>query len=440
MSKDLGELLDGLTPQQRRLLQTRLAQRSAASVPVPAGTGRPVSHEEALPLSPAQERLWLADQLSPGRAVPVTFGVRLTGPLDRDLLHAAIGDVITRQSALRTVFRKTADGPRQVVLDAFVPPLPVVVAEPVPAAPAGPYSPAVARLIADRARPPFDLTTAPPVAMTLFALGHHDHLLLVSVHHIVIDGWSTEVFVADLVACYARRSGEDADLPVLRLRFADHAAAQRAAADDGRLAPQLAHWRERLAGAPALSTVPADRPRPPAPTGRGAHTEFTLPLDVTDRLTAVARQSGVTLNNVVTAAFAVLIQQATGQDDVLFGTPVARRQRTELEPLVGSIADTLVIRVDLSGGPTGEELLRRVQRSAATATAHQDVPFSRLVQELAPTRRLAYNPLFQIMLSASELGVTEPRTAGDVTFTPERVETGATDFDMFLTVRRGARV
>ncbi|MGW2420906.1 condensation domain-containing protein [Streptomyces sp. NPDC001709] len=433
MSKDLGELLDGLTPQQRRLLQARLAQRSTASAP-PPGTG----DGEALPLSPAQERLWVADQLSPGRAVPVTFAVRLTGRVNRDVLHAAVGDVVARQSALRTVFRETPDGPRQVVLDVFVPPMPVVAAEAAAAEPAGPHSPALARLIAERARPRFDLTAAPPVAVTLFALGPHDHLLLVCVHHIVIDGWSTEVFLGDLVACYARRNGEDAELPELRLRFADHAAALREAADGDRLASQLSYWRERLADAPALSTIPADRIRPPAQSGRGAHTEFALPGDVTDRLVAVARRAGVTLNNVVTAAFAALVQQATGQDDVLFGTPVARRQRTELEPLIGSIADTLVIRVDLSGGPSGEELMRRVQRSAAAAAAHQDVPFSGLVRELAPTRRLAYNPLFQIMLSVSEIGAAEPREAGGVTFTPERVETGATDFDMFLTVRRGA--
>ncbi|GLZ31992.1 hypothetical protein Lesp02_41800 [Lentzea sp. NBRC 105346] len=412
MSRDLGELLDKLTPQQRRLLQARLAQRSAA----PA--------DELLPLSPAQERLWLADRLAPGRSVPVAFAVRMTGPLDQTVLHAAIGDVFARQSALRTVFRETPDGPRQLVLDEFVPPLPVITAE--------------APEIAERARPEFDLTAAPPVAVTLFELGPQEHLLLVCAHHIVIDGWSTEVFLGDLVACYARRTGGDAELPELRLRFADHAAAEREAAADERLAAQLAHWRERLAGAPALSTVPEDRPRPPVQSGRGAQTEFALAAEVTDRLVATARRAGVTLNNVATAAFAALIHQATGQDDVLFGTPVARRRRTELEPIVGCFADTLVTRVDLSGGPSGAELMRRVQRSAATAAAHQDVPFARLVQELAPARRLAYNPLFQIMLSVSEIGAEDPREAGGVTFTPEHVDTGTTDFDMFLTLRRTA--
>ncbi|GAA2642789.1 condensation domain-containing protein [Streptomyces vastus] len=433
MTKDLGELLDGLTPQQRRLLQARLAQRGTASAPAP-GTG----DRDALPLSPAQERLWLADQLSPGRSVPVTFAVRLTGPLDRSVLHAATGDVVARQSALRTVFRKTPDGPRQIVLDSFLPPMPVVAVEARAGEPAGPDSPALARLVAERARPVFDLTAAPPVGVTLFELGPDEHLLLVCAHHIVIDGWSTEVFLGDLVACYARRKGEDAELPGLRLRFADHAAAEREAATDERLASQFAYWRERLADAPALSTVPEDRPRPSLQSGRGAHTEFALAADVTDRLVAVARRAGVTLNNAVSAAFAALVQQATGQDDVLFGTPVARRSRTELEPLVGCFADTLVTRVELSGSPSGEELMRRVQRSAAAAAAHQDVPFATLVRELAPTRRPAYNPLFQIMLSVSEIGSTEPREAGGVTFTPERVETGTTDFDMFLTLRRTA--
>ncbi|MFJ9151298.1 condensation domain-containing protein [Streptomyces sp. NPDC102270] len=428
MTKDLGELLDGLTPQQHRLLQARLAQRGTASAPTPGnGDG------DALPLSPAQERLWLADQLSPGSAVPVTFAIRLTGPLNRSALHAATGDVVTRQSALRTVFRKTPDGPRQIVLDSFLPPMPVVAVEAT-----GPDSPALARLVAERVRPVFDLTAAPPVAVTLLELGSREHLLLVCAHHIVIDGWSTEVFLDDLVACYARRTGGDAELPELRLRFADHAAAEREAATDERLASQFAYWRERLAGTPALSTVPEDRPRPSQQSGRGAHAEFALAADVTDRLVAVARRAGVTLNSVVTAAFATLVHQATGQDDVLFGTPVARRRRTELEPLVGCFADTLVTRVELSGNPSGEELMRRVQRSAVAAAAHQDVPFARLVRELAPTRRPAYNPLFQIMLSVSEIGSTEPREAGGVTFTPEHVETGTTDFDMFLTLRRSA--
>ncbi|ONI91933.1 hypothetical protein ALI22I_06695 [Saccharothrix sp. ALI-22-I] len=433
MNKDLGELLDGLTPQQQRLLQARLARRSTASAPA-LGT----DDGDALPLSPAQERLWMADQFSPGRSVPVTLAIRLTGPLRRDVLHAAIGDVVARQSALRTVFRKTPDGPRQVVLDTFLPPMPVVAPEVVAGEPAGPRAPAVARLVAERVRPVFDLTSVPPVTVTLLVLGPHDHLLLVCVHHIVVDGWSTEVFLGDLVACYARRTGGDAELPELRLRFADYAAAEREVVADGRLASQLSYWRERLAGAPALSTIPADRPRPPLQSGRGNHREFTLAADVTERLVAVARRAGVTLNNVVTAAFAALVQQITGQDDVLFGTPVARRRRTELEPLIGSIADTVVTRVDLSGSPSGDELVRRVQRSAAAAMAHQDVPFSELVRELAPARRLAYNPLFQIMLSVSEIDVAEAREAGGVTFTPERVETGTTEFDMFLTVRRAA--
>ncbi|MFG1642743.1 condensation domain-containing protein [Amycolatopsis sp. NPDC049252] len=418
MTKNLGDLLDGLTPQQQELLKARLAQRAAT----PATGTRDAA---AFPLSPAQERLWLADRLSPGRSVPVTLAIRLTGPLDRDALRAAAGDVVARQSALRTVFRETPEGPRQIVLETFEPPLPVVAAEP-----AG-----LARLVAERIRPAFDLTAAPPLAMTLFALGPHEHLLLICVHHIVIDGWSTEVLLGDLIACYARRTGGDAELPELRLRFADHAAAEREAVAGGRLAPQVAYWRERLAGAPALSTVPPDRPRPAVPSRRGAHLEFTVDGAVTDRLVAVARRRGVTLNTVVTAAFATLIRQATGQDVVLFGTPVARRGRTELEPLVGSIADTVVTRVDLSGEPSGDELLRRVQQSAAAAVAHQDVPFSELVRELAPARRLAYNPLFQIMLSVSEI-VVAARDAGGVTFTPERVETGTTEFDLFLTVRR----
>ncbi len=403
MTTNLDDLLGGLTPRQQKLVRARLAQQAAA--PAPA---------DAFPLSPAQERLWLADRLSPGQSAPVTLAIRLTGPLDRDRLHTAIADVIARQSALRTVFRETPDGPRQVILDEFRPPM-------VTAAPSE---------LAERIRPVFDLTAEPPVAVTLFETRPADHLLLICVHHIVIDGWSTQVFLDELIACY----GGNAALPELRLRFADYAVAEREAV--GRLAEQVAYWRERLAGAPALSTVPPDRPRPPVQRRRGAHADFTVGAEVADRLTALARRTGSTLNTVVTAAFAVLLRHATGQDDVLFGTPVARRRRTELEPLIGSIADTVVTRVDLTGDPSGEELLRRVQRSAAAAVAHQDVPFSELVRELAPARRLAYNPFFQIMLSVSEIAVGA-KEAGGVTFTPERVETGTTEFDLFLTVRRG---
>ncbi|WP_290062158.1 condensation domain-containing protein [Amycolatopsis solani] len=408
MTKNLGDL----TPQQRKLVRARLAQRAAA--PVRAATPAQPGDGTSFPLSPAQERLWLADRLSPGRSAPVTLAIRLTGPLDRARLEAAIAAVVARQSALRTVFRETPGGPRQVVLDEFRPP--VVTAEPAE--------------LAERIRPDFDLTAEPPVAVTLFETTPADHLLLICVHHIVIDGWSTQVFLDELIAHY----GGDAELPELRLSFAEYAVAEREAA--GRLAEQVAYWRDRLAGAPALSTVPPDRPRPPLQSRQGAHAEFTVAAGVTDRLTALARRAGVTLNTVVTAAFAVLLQHATGQDDVLFGTPVARRRRTELEPLIGSIADTVVTRVDLSGGPSGEELLRRVQRSAAAAVAHQDVPFSELVRELAPARRSAYNPLFQIMLSVSEITV-EAKEAAGVTFAPERVETGTTEFDLFLTVRRG---
>lgn len=408
MNDNLASQIARLTPEQRQLLEIRRRRRPVTEAP----------------LSPAQERLWFLDRLDPGSpALAVMFATRLTGPLDRTALRQALDDVVARQSALRTAFHDAEEGPRQRVLDRVLVELPVVTPD------AGGLTGAAAAHAVRR----FDLTAGAAPLCTLVETGPAEHVLLTSVHHIVFDGWSVGVFQAELAGCYARRVGEAAALPALPVRFIDHAVAERAATTDPE---HLRYWRARLAGAPELSTVPPDLPRPPAPTRAGAHLPFELPADVTDRLTQVARREGASLNSAVLAVFGALLHGFTGAEDVLFGVPVARRTRVDVERLVGCFADIVVVRLDLSGQPTGRALIRQVHRDAGEAYAHQAVPFTTVVEHTGVVRSPRHNPLFQVMLSVNDVVAADALTAGGLELTAAEVESSTTDFDLFLTIRR----
>lgn len=456
MTVDIGADLARLTAQQRQELLRRLRQRrrsrDAAGQPPTAGpearaeaetragtgtrdgapgTGASAGPVEG-PLATAQERLWFVDQLDPGNpAYAIPFALRITGPLDPGALERAVNAVVRRHDALRAAFPLRDGRPRQVVRPDLHVDLAVTDLSHLPPAEREEQA---RRLATDHAGHRFDLATGPLVAVRLLRLAPERHLLLVSVHHIVFDGWSTSVFQSELAAHYrAAVTGAPAEVPALRTSYLAWAAHERAEAGGAAVADDLAYWRGRLADAPARSTLPTDLPRPARQRHRGAQRSFTVPGELTDALVEFARREGTTLNVVVLAAFAALLGHASRRDDLLLGTPVAGRTRAEVEPLIGCFANTLVIRVDLGGDPSARALVRRVHQSLGEAYAHQRAPYASVVEAVAPPRDPGHNPLFQVMVSVAAIP-EPPLAAGEVDFTPEPVRSGATDFDLFCTL------
>ncbi len=365
------------------------AEEGPAIHPVPRGTGR-------LALSFAQSRLWFLDQLEPGSAqYNIPAAVRLTGELDRGAFAAALGEIVRRHEVLRTTFRSAAGEPLQLVAPSAGIALPVV---DLAALPAAARRDEAERWLAEEARRPFDLARGPLLRATLLALGACEHLALFTMHHIVSDGWSTAVLVRELGLLYAAcRAGTPSPLPELAIQYADYAAWQRRFLSGARLEAEVAFWRTQLAGAPPALDLPVDHPRPATPSGRGAAHPFAV--DAASGLDRLSRRSGVTLFMTLLAGFAALLRRYTGADDLVVGSPIAGRTRLETEPLIGLFVNTLVLRADLAGDPTFAALLGRVREATLAAYAHQEVPFERLVEELAPVRDGSRPPLVQVMLS-----------------------------------------
>ncbi|SDG06495.1 non-ribosomal peptide synthase domain TIGR01720 [Lentzea fradiae] len=392
-------LTSSLTEEQRQLLALRL--RNA---------------DRSQPVSFTQEQLWFLDRLDPGNpAYAIPFGLRLTGPLDRTALELAVGRVVDRHSALRTTFFERDGELRQRVHDTV--PIAIGVTD-------LSGNPDRADEVAlEHARHVFDLSNGPLVAFRLVVLGEEEHLLLVTAHHIVFDAASADVFSADLAAFYGGEA-----LPELTTTFGRHAAAERRRLTPEVMDGHLAYWRDKLAGSPARSTVPSDLPRPAVQTHTGGRRHFVVPAGLTERLAAKARALGVSLNAVVLSGFAALI----GQERVLLGMPVSGRGRPELERMVGSLANMLVLRVDLDGDVN--DVVRGTHRAISEAYSHQDAPYARVVEAVDPPRDPSRNPLFQAMLSLTEAPAA--RVARGVEFSPFEVDNGLTDFDLFVVLSR----
>ncbi|HSK77358.1 MAG TPA: amino acid adenylation domain-containing protein, partial [Thermoanaerobaculia bacterium] len=353
-----------------------------------------IPREKPLVLSFAQQRLWFLDRLEPGSPLyNIPAAVELSGRLDRAALAAALGEVVRRHEALRTAFSAVAGEPVQVVSEPAGFPLPLIDLEGVPEEEAN-------RLALAEARRPFDLARGPLLRAALLRLGAERHMALLTMHHIVSDGWSTGVLVRELGALYAAfLEGLPSPLPELAIQYADFAAWQRRHLSGERLESELAWWRERLAGMPPALDLPTDHPRPAVRSARGATHGFAIDGEGLAGLTALSRRHGATLFMTLLAGFATLLQRITGEDDLGVGTPIAGRTRVETEPLIGLFVNTLVLRADLSGEPDFAELLVRVREATLSAYAHQEVPFERLIEDLAPERDLARPPLVQVLFS-----------------------------------------
>jgi amino acid adenylation domain-containing protein len=438
---DLGGhslLATRLVSRVRAALDVELAIRSLFERPTPAALagllssggavrGRPAVRERPaeLPLSFAQLRLWFLYRMGDHGAYHIPTAMRMSGAVDRAALRAALNDVVSRHESLRTVFPETDGRPRQVIMPDAGMPFTETRVEP---------SALDEQLAAEVARP-FDLALDVPVRARLFSVGADEHVLLLTAHHLVADGWSLGPLARDFSLAYtARCRGQAPDWSELPLHYADFTLWQREmlgdeSDPDSAVSRQLDYWSGALADLPEEIPLPTDRPRPAELSGRGGTVVFTFDAGTHRSLAALARETRTTLFMVLQAGVATLLHRVGSGDDIPVGTPVAGRTDDLLDDLIGLFVNTLVLRTDLSGDPSFRGLLGRIRERDLEAYAHQDLPFERLVEVVNPERSLARHPLFQVMLTLQNTGVTELELPG-LAVSPHPLTLDVSKFDL----------
>ncbi|HEV3051237.1 MAG TPA: condensation domain-containing protein, partial [Longimicrobium sp.] len=406
-----------------RGLQTAAQAEAAAIVPV--------DRTAAIPLSFAQQRLWFLEQFGNlGSTYHIPMRLRLRGELDGGALVRALDRIVARHEALRTGFPMVDGQPVQHIIpveeSAFH-----LVEHDLHASPDAEDE--LRRLVREEASAPFDLARGPLVRGRLVRMAADDNVLLLTMHHIVSDGWSSGVLFRELGALYtAFARGEPDPLPPLPVQYADYAAWHRRRVEGPVLEAQAEYWRETLSGAPELLELPTDRPRPARQDFAGASVNVELDEALTAALQALSQRHGTTLYMTMLAAWAVVLARLSGQNDVVVGTPTAGRTRAEVEGLIGFFVNTLALRVDVSGAPTVAELLGRVRQQALEAQQHPDLPFEQVVERVRPERSLSHTPLFQVMLGWQEMPGAEPELPGLAAIPLDGVEEDAAAFDLSL--------
>jgi len=388
--KDIETRRSQLSGAKRSLLEKRLRGEWAGSTKIIHC--RP--DNGPAPLSFAQQRLWFLDQLMPGSAYNSPGAFRIESSIDVALAERIVNEIVRRHEVLRTTFLSIEGQPVQVIAPVLT--LPVAVVD-LGNLPEPKREAEVRRLATEEAQRPFDLAQGPLLRVTLLRLGDQEHVFLVTMHHIISDGWSIGVFIREAVVLYgAFSNGAASPLPELPIQYADYAVWQREWLQGEVLEEQLGYWRRQLADISVLQLL-TDRPRPAVQTSRGKRQSVVLPKALSEALKALSRQEGTTLFMTLLATFKILLHRYTSQDDLVVGTPIANRNRLEVDGLIGFFVNTLVLRTDLAGNPSFRELLRRVREVCLGAYARQDLPFERLVEELHLERDMSRNPLFQVM-------------------------------------------
>jgi amino acid adenylation domain-containing protein len=414
-----------LSPEDRAALVMRLRlsadEAGRETIPRHRGAG-------PFPLSFAQQRLWFLDQLEPNSPYIIPANFHLKGRLDRDALERTLNEIVLRHESLRTTFASIDGQPMQLVAPHLTLSLPSYDLSGL-AGEARELE--VKRLKLELGRP-FNLTQPPLVRAALVRLGAEEHLLLMTMHHIISDGWSIGVMVSEMAALYeAFTTGREAALPALPIQYKDFAVWQREWLSGAELEQQLAYWRERLRGAPPALELPTDRPRPPVQSYRGSMRECVVGSELLHGLKELSRREGVTPYMTLLAAFLTLLYRHSGQEDLVVGTPIANRNRVEIENLIGFFVNTLVLRTDLSKDPPFRLLLQRVRHVTLGAYAHQDLPFEKLVEELQPERDTSRTPLFQVMFSLQNAPLPSVNL-GDLSMRLQDDETRTAQFDLTL--------
>ncbi|HVG19606.1 MAG TPA: condensation domain-containing protein, partial [Blastocatellia bacterium] len=430
--KEIRESPDAIeiAERKRRLLEYLLEEegiRLSDEETIAPGDGG-----DRFPLSFAQQRLWFLDQLGPGSPIyNIPVAVRLSGRLDTEALGRSLNEVARRHEILRTRFVAVEGRPAQVIVPDLTLALPLKdlshLAE-------SELKDEALRLAAREARQGFDLSEAPLVRARLLRLGESEHILLLTMHHIVSDGWSMGIFLREVTALYdAFVAGRPSPLGKLQIQYKDFALWQRNWLRDDALERQIEYWKEHLGGDLPTLGLPTDRARPAVQTYRGRFESLLMPKELSDEIKRLSRREDATQFMTLFAAFNALLHRYSGQKDILIGTPIANRNREEIEGLIGFFVNTLVMRTDLSGDPTFRELLNRAREVALGAYAHQDLPFEKLVEELQPARDLGRTPLFQVMFVLQNTPLPEIEVSG-LRISPLEANSGTAKFDLTLSI------
>ncbi|MBJ7312354.1 amino acid adenylation domain-containing protein, partial [Rugamonas sp. CCM 8940] len=397
----------------------------------------PVERSAALPLSWAQQRLWFLDKFdaAAGAAYHLPAGFRLQGELDRNALKTALDLLTARHESLRTTF-VTLDGQAVQVIGAAD--IGFAMSEhDLSGLGKDEQARVVARIQADTFSTPFDLAQGPLVRAQLLRLGAQDHLFLLNQHHIVTDGWSIGVLISEMGALYsALRQGRANPLPPLPIQYADYAAWQRAWLQGDALAAQIDYWKQHLDQAPELLALPTDRPRPAVQSHAGGRIDGVFSAELSRAIKQLGQRHGTTLYMTLLAGWAILMARLSAQSEVVIGTPIANRERAGTEGLIGFFVNTLALRFSTEGEPTVAEFLAQVKTHTLNAYAHQDLPFEQVVEALKPTRSLAYNPLFQTMLTMNDAGQGPLQLPG-LQLAPLEFDSTSTHFDLHPTLTEG---
>ncbi|MDK3158300.1 amino acid adenylation domain-containing protein [Kamptonema cortianum] len=415
---ELNQRLANLSPEKRQLLLERLKQVKPNAIGPQPRTGEPLA------LSFPQQRLWLLDRLEPQNPtynIPQAY--RLRGRVDVERLRDSLNSAIARHEALRTVFQEQEGQPQQRILPHLTLALPVIDLQPLP--PKEREQQVQQQAIA-AAQFAFDLSQGPLLRALLLQLDSADWVLLLTIHHIIADGWSIGILMQELSRLYVC-----AALPELPIQYADFAVWQKQTFGGEKREAQLAYWQQQLAGVNSTLTLPSDRPRPAVLTSSGATQSLRLSASLSQDLKLLSQKAGVTLFVTLLAAFQTLLYRYTQQVDIAVGTTVSGRDRAETQSLIGLFVNTLVMRTDLSGNPSFRQLLNRVRQVAFGAYAHQDLPFEQLVEELRLERSLSHTPLFQILFQLQNLPMT-PLSLPGVEVSRLPFDPGTARFDLTL--------
>lgn len=425
---NINERIAALSPEQRALFELRLKQKNLQIQKTTSIPKRTAS--DILSLSLNQERLWLLHQLQPDTPLYNESSLlRFTGVINTIFLEKSINEIIKRHEILRTSFQIIDEQTLQVIAPSLTFALTTINLQTCPEAET---EAKVKQIVTENSRQPFDLSQAPLFRGTLIHLSEQEHILLLTMHHIISDGWSWQIFYRELAALYQGFCKDSpVTLPELPIQYADFALWQRQCLNDQERPHQLTYWKQQLQDAPPILNLPTDYPRPAQQSFQGARATIIIPQAIANALKSLSQQENVTPFMVILAAFKTLLYRYTGQTDLLVGTPVANRTQIETENLLGCFVNSLVLRTDLSNEPSFRELLARVRQTALAAYAHQDLPFEQLVKELQPKRTLSHTPLFQVMCvfqDAPLLALELP----NLTLTPLIIDSGTAKFDLTL--------
>ncbi len=429
---------DALTP----VLKTELAERKEeiidflrinnVSLINNSQSISPVLRQENLPLSFAQGRLWFIDQLqTDSHFYNIFTALSLKGSLNVAALEYTLNEIVRRHEVLRTTFASQQGQPIQVIRPTLTLSLPIINLQELPELES---EAEVQKLLTQEASHNFNLTEGPLLRCTLLQLSEKEHVVMFTMHHIISDGWSMGVLVQEIAALYEAFSQNQASpLPELSIQYADFAVWQRQWLQGEILENLLTYWKQQLGGNLPILQLPTDRPRPAMQTFRGRRKSFSLSTKLTEALNTLSRNEDVTLFMTLLAAFKTLLHRYSGQEDILVGSPIANRNRNEIEQLIGFFVNTLVLRTDIDGNPSFRELLRRVREVTLGAYAHQDMPFDLLVEELQPQRDLSYTPLFQVMFVLQNAPKSEIELSGlTLSFLDNNSETAMFDLTLYM--------